>query len=72
MGKKKSRLVLGLTITLACSLRVLDALLLGQPQYALVVSGNRAITFARGFLELGPVEYRETTPRITDDVVVLE
>jgi hypothetical protein len=55
-----------------CSLRVLDALRLGHPQYALVVPGNRAITFARGFLELGPVEYRETTPRITDDAVVLE
>jgi hypothetical protein len=33
---------------------------------------ERAITFARGFLELGSVEYRETTPCITDDAVVLE
>jgi len=66
------RLVLGLTPTLACSLRVLDALRLGQPQYALVVPGNRAITFARDFLELGPVDYREATPRSTDDAVVLE
>src|SRR6202023_3696142 len=56
----------------ACSLRVLDALLLGQPQYALVVPGNRAITFARSFFELGSVDYREMTPRLTDDAVVLE
>jgi hypothetical protein len=70
--ERTSRLVLGLTLTLAHFLRVLDALRLGQPQYALVVPGNRAITFARGFLELGPVEYRETTPRIADDAVVLE
>jgi hypothetical protein len=69
---KTSRLVLGLTLMLACSLRVLDALRLGQPQYALVVLGNGAIAFARGFLELGPVDYRETTPRTTDDAVVLE
>jgi hypothetical protein len=57
---------------LACSLCVLDALLLGRPQYALVMPGNRAITFAGGFLELGPVDHRETTPRTTDDAVVLE
>lgn len=68
--KKASRLVL--TLILACSLRVLDALLLGQPQYALVVPGNRAITFARSFFELGSVDYREMTPRLTDDAVVLE
>jgi hypothetical protein len=68
----QSRLVLGLTLMLACSLRVLDALRLGQPQYALVVPGNSAITFARALLELGPVDHRETTPRTTDDAVVLE
>jgi len=66
------RVGLVLTLTLVCSLRVLDALGLGQSQNALVVHGNRAITFARSFLELGPVDYRETTPRPADNAVVLE
>ena len=46
-----------LTLMLACSLYVPDALRLGQPQNALVVRGNRAITFAGSFLELGAVDY---------------
>jgi hypothetical protein len=57
---------------LASSLRILDARRLGQSQYALIMPGNRAITFTRGFLELGPIGYRETTPRTTDDAVMLE
>ena len=32
---------------------------------------STAIAFARGFLELGPVDYRETTPRLPASFVFL-
>ena len=48
--QRANRSPLVLTLVLTYFLRVLDALRLGQLQNALVVPGNRAITFARSFL----------------------
>src|SRR5947209_7730087 len=54
------------------SLRIIAAMFTNLWQHAPEVPADGAIAFARGFLELGPVEYGYASPRVADSAVVLK